>query len=90
MLRAGTLVQPVINLLRDRLLSYDIVQMDETTVQVLKEPGKAAQSKSYLWLQRGGPPAQPVILFDYAPSRSQAVPQRLLAGFKGTPANRWL
>ena len=84
MLRAGTLVQPVINLLRDRLLSYDIVQMDETTVQVLKEPGKAAQSKSYLWLQRGGPPAQPVILFDYAPSRSQAVPQRLLAGFKGT------
>ena len=83
MIRAGTLVQPVINLLRERLLDYDIVQMDESTVQVLKEPGRTAQSKSYLWLQRGGPPAQPVILFDYDPSRSQAVPKRLLAGFKG-------
>ena len=64
----------LINLLRDHLLAHDIVQMDETTVQVLKEPGKTAQSKSYLWLQRGGPPDQPVILFDYdprAPKRSR-------------------
>jgi transposase len=83
MIRAGQLIQPVINLLRDRLLAYDIVQMDETTVQVLKEPGKTAQSKSYLWLQRGGPPDEPVILFDYDPSRSQAVPKRLLEGFAG-------
>lgn len=83
MVRAGILVQPVINLLRDRLLGYDIVQMDETTVQVLKEPGKTAQSKSYLWLQRGGPPETPVLLFDYDPSRAQSVPQRLLAEFKG-------
>jgi transposase len=52
MIKGGALVQPVINLLRDQLLAYDIVQMDETTVQVLKEPGKSAQSKSYLWLQR--------------------------------------
>jgi transposase len=67
MIKAGALVQPVINLLRDRLLAYDIVQMDETPVQVLKEPGKRAQSKSYLWLQRGGPPDQPVVLYDYDP-----------------------
>ena len=52
-------------------------------MQVLKEAGKTAQSKSFLWLQRGGPPDQPVILFDYDPSRSQAVPKRLLAGFMG-------
>ncbi len=57
-IQAGTLIQPVINLLRDRLLAYDIIQMDEAPVQVLKEPGKTAQSKSYLWLQRGGPPDQ--------------------------------
>ena len=46
MIRAGQLVQPLINLLRERLLAYDIIQMDETPVQVLKEPGKPAQSKS--------------------------------------------
>jgi transposase len=83
MIQAGTLIQPVINLLRDRLLDYDILQMDETTVQVLNEAGKAAQSKSYLWLQRGGPPDQPVVLYDYDPGRGAGAPKRLLAGFTG-------
>jgi transposase len=83
MIQAGSLIQPVINLLRDRLLDYDILQMDETTVQVLKEDGKSAQSKSYLWLQRGGPPDRPVVLYDYDPGRGAGVPKRLLAGFTG-------
>ena len=84
MIQAGHLVQPIINLLRDRLLGYDILQMDETPVQVLKEPGKTAQSKSYIWLQRGGPPDQPVVLYDYDPGRGAGVPKRLLEGFRGT------
>ena len=83
MIEAGQLVQPLINLLRDRLLAYDLVQMDETPVQVLKEPGKSAQSKSYLWLARGGPPDTPVILYDYDPGRGADVPLRLLEGFQG-------
>ena len=83
MIQAGALIQPVINLLRDRLLDYDILQMDETTVQVLNEQGKTAQSKSYLWLQRGGPPDKPVVLYDYDPGRGAGVPTRLLTGFTG-------
>jgi transposase len=84
MIQVGVLIQPLINLLRDRLLAYDILQMDETSVQVLKEPGKIAQSQSYLWVQRGGPPHQPIVLYDYDPGRGQAVPLRLLEGFTGT------
>ncbi|VAW87175.1 Mobile element protein [hydrothermal vent metagenome] len=83
MIQAGQLIQPVINLLRERLLSNDILQMDETTVQVLNENGKSAQSKSYLWLQRGGPANQPVVLYDYDPGRGSGVPTRLLDGFTG-------
>ena len=83
MIQVGILIQPLINLLRDRILEYDIIQMDETTVQVLKEPDKRAQSKSYIWLQRGGPPAKPVVLYDYDPGRSAEVPKRLLGDFKG-------
>lgn len=83
MIKAGTLLQPLMNLLREHLLAYGLIQMDETTVQVLNEKNKPAQSKSYLWLQRGGPPDKPVMLFDYDPSRSQRVPQRLLEGFSG-------
>ena len=76
-------VQALVNLLRDQMLASGLISMDETPVQVLKEPGKTAESKSYLWVQRGGPPGQPIILFDYDPSRSQEVPKRLLAGFTG-------
>ena len=83
MIQAGQLIQPLINLLRDRLLAYDILQMDETPVQVLKESGKTAQSKSYLWVQRGGPPDQPVVLYDYDPGRGAGVPKRLLENFTG-------
>jgi len=83
MIRAGILIQPLINLLRERMLEYDIIQMDETTVQVLKEPDKQAESKSYIWLQRGGPLEKPVVLYDYDPGRSAEVPKRLLGDFKG-------
>ncbi len=83
MVQAGLLIQPLINLLRERMLGYDLLQMDETPVQVLREPGRSAQSKSYLWVQRGGPPDQRVILYDYDPGRGQHVPQRLLEGFTG-------
>ena len=83
MIRMGELIVPLINLMDEVQLGYDILQMDETSVQVLKEPGRAATSKSYMWVRRGGPPSSPVILFDYDPSRAGAVPWRLLADFKG-------
>ncbi len=83
MVKMGILIQVLINLMRDHLLEYDILQMDETRVQVLKEPGKAATALSYMWVARGGPPGQVVILFDYDPTRSGEVPKRLLEGFAG-------
>ena len=49
--RVGQAVQPVVNLLRDAMLDSLIVHGDETEVQVLKEPGRKAQAKSYMWVQ---------------------------------------
>ncbi|WP_394755123.1 transposase, partial [Rhodoferax sp.] len=43
--RVGQAVQPIINLLRDHLLEAPVTYGDETQLQVLKEPGKSAQSK---------------------------------------------
>jgi transposase len=83
MVRCGVLVQPLINLLRDRLLESAYLRMDETTVQVLKEPGKTAQSTSYLWVQQSGERDRPVVLYDYAPTRSGEVPKALLGDFRG-------
>ena len=79
----GKLLQPLHNLMRDILLDCSLIHMDETVVQVLKEAGKAPTSNSYMWVQSGGPPDKPVVLFDYDPSRSATVPTRLLEGFKG-------
>lgn len=83
MVRAGELVQPLVNLLRDDLLASGVVQCDETPFQVLKEPGKAATSLSYLWVQRSLARDAPVVLYDYDPSRSGRVPERLFEGFTG-------
>src|SRR5699024_12785873 len=76
-------LQPLFNLARDSLLDSAVIHRDETPVQVLKEPDKPPGGQGYMWVQRGGPPDQPVILFDYDPSRSGEVPQRLLEGWRG-------
>ena len=57
--------------------------MDETKVQVLKEKGKSPTSQSYMWVQTGGPPGKPVVIYDYDSSRSGEVPARLLDGYQG-------
>lgn len=70
--------------LRQTLLSQPLVHGDETTVQVLKEPGKTAQSKSYMWTYRSAENCdEPVVLFDYQPGRGQEYPQAFLAGYEG-------
>jgi len=80
---AGRLLQPLHNLLRDHLTDGAFIHMDETVVQVLKEDGKKPTSTSYMWVQTGGPPDKPVVLYDYDPGRSGQVPVRLLEGYQG-------
>ena len=80
---ASRLLQPLHNLLRDHLTDGQVIHMDETVVQVLKEDGKTPTSTSYMWVQTGGPPDKPVVLYDYDPSRSGGVPVRLLQGWRG-------
>ena len=81
MVRCGQLVQPLINLMRERLLESGVVQCDETSVQVLKESGRTAESKSYMWVQLSRAPA--LVLYDYAPTRAGVIPRELLEGFAG-------
>ncbi len=75
--------QPLLNLMRESLLDSRIIHCDETRVQVLKELGREPSSQSWMWVQTGGPPDRPVILFDYATSRAQEVPTRLLDRYRG-------
>ncbi len=83
MIKVGELINPLIEQLTQHMLGYDLIGMDETPVQVLKEPGKVAQSQSYMWVMKGGPPHQPAVMYHYAPTRAQSVPEQLLADFEG-------
>ncbi|UFQ99329.1 IS66 family transposase [Pseudomonas wenzhouensis] len=82
-IQCGEQLQPLLNLLRDQLLDSPVIHCDETRVQVLKEHGRDPDSQSWMWVQTGGPPGRPVILFDYSTSRAQEVPLRLLADYRG-------
>jgi Transposase IS66 family len=70
MIQAGTLIQPLINLMRDQLIAGEFVQTDETTVQVLTEPGNRAQPKSYLWVAARRSTHRPLVLYEAVSSRA--------------------
>lgn len=85
--KVGTAVQPVVNLLRDELLAAPLVYGDETELQVLKEPGRMAQAKSYLWAQMTEASGEdgtgpPIRLFAYSSSRSTEAARTLYAGMR--------
>ena len=82
-IRLDEVFKPLINLLQEHQLSGTYLQADETRIQVLKEDGKVATSDKWMWLIRGGPPDQSVVLFHYDASRNEAVPSRLLDGYTG-------
>ena len=71
------------DLMREHIIKSSIINMDETTVQVLKEDGKTAESTSYMWVMKGGIDNKKLTVFHYDPSRSSSVPVNLLDGFKG-------
>lgn len=83
MVRVGKLVTPLVNLLRDELLSGEVVHCDETRLQVLKEKGRTSTSLSWMWVQVRRDETRRVVLYNYETSRASQVPERLFAGFKG-------
>lgn len=77
-------LEPIYEKMKQRLCSHDVLHGDETVLQVLKEPGKAAQSKSYMWLFRtSGEAKHQIILYDYQPDRKHTHPEEFLKGFSG-------
>lgn len=82
-IQCGEQLQPLLNLMRDRLLESPVIHCDETRIQVLSEPGREPTAQSWMWVQASGPPGQPVILFDYSPRRDGEVPKALLADYRG-------
>ncbi|SDX00789.1 Transposase [Alicyclobacillus hesperidum] len=73
----------IYHLLHEELLQRRYLHADETTLQVLHEPGRSAEATSYMWLYRSGQDGPPIVLFDYQETRAKEHPKRFLEGFKG-------
>jgi len=99
MLKMGELVIPLTNQLQEHLLTAPLIHMDETRVQVVQgtskkdlerakhtdppDKDKEGANNHYMWVQRGGDPAKPIVMFHYHPSRAGQVVHGLLPDYQG-------
>lgn len=76
--------RPLYEYFHRELLKRRFLMADETRVQVLKEPGRNAQTDSYMWLFRTGEDGlPPIILYNYTETRAKFNAVEFLKGFKG-------
>ena len=79
----GLWLEPIWKQMRQELLKEDILHADETTLQVLQEPERKAQSKSYMWLYRTGKEARrQLVLYEYQETRGAEHPENFPKGYE--------
>lgn len=79
-----TFFAPMYDFFRRKLLERDFAMADETPVQVLHEPERRAQTKSYMWLFRSGEDGDfPIIIYKYSETRAGDTAVDFLDGFRG-------
>jgi transposase len=76
-------LQPLVNLMKEELLNYDVAAIDATTLQVLKEPKRKAETKSQAYCIRGGPPGKEVTIYEYNGYRQQNYVTELFTDYTG-------
>ncbi len=67
-------------------MQQNILQADETPLQVVNEPGREAKTKSYMWLYQtgsSGGSSPPVVIYDYQLGRSGLYAKTYLKDFTG-------
>jgi transposase len=81
-LKAGELVEPLVDLMQEEILRGSAINADETPVQVMKEPDKKNTTNSYMFVFAGGKDGK-AIVYKYSASRSKETPTNFLKGYKG-------
>ena len=76
-------VRPLFALLKETLRQGPVIQMDETSVQVMGEEGRSGTQQSYMLLARGGPPDKTVVLYQYRQTHGAYHAKEILEGYSG-------
>lgn len=82
MIAVATACRPLYDELGSYIRSGRVLQIDETTLQVMREVERRNTNLSYMWVIRGGKPQAPGVLYQYAPSRGSAVAEELIGDFR--------
>ena len=74
----------IVHRLKQELLKQRYLHIDETHVQVLKEPERKNTSDSYMWVYCSIKNTEnPIRYFEYQPGRSGKYPEAFLRGYEG-------
>jgi transposase len=76
-------LNPLFDLLKKNVKEGPVLQMDETTVQVIGEEGRKDTEKSWMWLARGGPEGKKTAWYEYHPARAAFHAKEFLKGYTG-------
>ncbi|WP_018417330.1 IS66 family transposase [Teredinibacter turnerae] len=86
MIRCADLFKPVIERLKDTLLTQSVIHADETPLKVINDD----KQKSYMWVYCTGTdspntpsPHKNIVLYDYHPSRAATCPKDFLGNYSG-------
>ena len=84
MVKGSEILEPVYEAAQKEMRRREVLHADETTLQVLKEPGRAAETKSYIWMYRtAARDSHPIVLYEYKAGRCGEHPRKFLTGFSG-------
>ena len=81
---SGKYFRPLYEYFHRELLKREFLMADETRIQVLNEPGRKAESQSFMWVFRSGEDnREPIILYSYSPTRNGDHAAEYLKGARG-------
>lgn len=82
----GRKLRRILAVMRHDMMKYNHIGVDETRGQVLNEPGRKNEQKSFIWAFRGGGNSDPpILIFKYHPSRAGKVAAHFIKKcFRGT------
>jgi transposase len=78
----GVALEPLVALMRTRILQSTLIQTDDTPVDVLQKGSKKNVRIGRLWVYRGDE-TYPYVVFDFTPDRSRDGPRKWLGNYRG-------
>mgnify|MGYP001819595577 CR=1 FL=1 len=85
----GQLCEPVLDLMKRRILASKVIQSDDTAVKQ-QAPGQCKTCRFWSYVGDGGDPgghpeSDPYVIYDYTPDRSRAGPEAWFTDDDGSP-----